>query len=338
MNQLVSTRYRIGPRWSHSIEGTSTVDTPQLVQVKQLADTYQLLDNTFRGAPDASRQQVRTDFPLFFAANNLRNRRVISHNGQVICHAGFSPLSLKLGNVTLKTAVVVLVATHPDYRRRGCAALCMKSLQQQLQDEGYDLGILWTGVPGFYEPLGWKTAAPPGRYLNPIAAGLPCLNHHLTSTPPFEIQKYSESHHFHDVMTLQRCQPVRTMRSPADFRQLLSLPRIQAWAIQRKTLDAYVVTGTAVNKYGILEYAGRADDILAGIAKLVQEQRLAPDAPLPVFGTDSKMASLLHAHQIPMTPLVSSKGRGTEMRLILDRQRVNSVVEHELFVWGLDWA
>ena len=314
------------------------MDSPQPVQVGHLADIYCLLDSTFRGTPDTSTQQVRTDFPLFFAADNLRNRRVVSHQGQIVCHAGFWPRRLKLANVTLKTAVIVLVATHPDYRRRGHAAICMKSLQHQLQDEQYDLGILWTGVPGFYEPLGWKTARPPGYYLKQIASGLPCLNHHLNNATPFEIRKYSAVDHLHAIMALQRRQPVRMLRSPADFRQLLSLPGIRAWVVQRKNVDAYLVTGTAVNKHGVLEYAGRADDILAGLAKLLREQYLDPASPLPVFGTDSKLASLVHAHQVPMTPLASSKGHGTEMRLVLNRQRVHDLIENELFVWGLDWA
>lgn len=314
------------------------MDSAQPVQVKYLTDIYGLLDSTFRGTPDTSTQQVRTDFPLFFAADNLRNRRIVSHQGQIVCHAGFWPRWLKLANATLKTAIIVLVATHPDYRRRGNAAICMKSLQHQLQAEQYDLGILWTGVPGFYEPLGWKTAVPPGRYLKEIASGLSCLNHHLNSAAPFELRKYSEVDHLHAIMALQRHQSVRMLRSPADFRQLLSLPGIRAWVVQRENVDAYVVTGTAVNKHGVLEYAGRADDILAGLARLLREQHLDPAAPLPVFGTDSKLVSLMHAHQVPMSPLASSKGHGTEMRLVLNRQRVNDRIENELFVWGLDWA
>ena len=314
------------------------MDSAQPVQVKHLADIYGLLDSTFRGTPDTSTQQVRTDFPLFFAADNLRNRRVVSHQGQIVCHAGFWPRWLKLANATLKTAIIVLVATHPDYRRKGNAAICMKSLQHQLQAEQYDLGILWTGVPGFYEPLGWKTAVPPGRYLKEIASGLSCLNHHLNSATPFELRKYSEVDHLHAIMALQRHQSVRMLRSPADFRQLLSLPGIRAWVIQRENVEAYVVTGTAVNKHGVLEYAGRADDILAGLARLLRRQHLDPAAPLPVFGTDSKLVSLMRAHQVPMVPLASSKGHGTEMRLVLNRQRVNDRIENELFVWGLDWA
>ena len=314
------------------------MDSAQPVQVKHLADIYGLLDSTFRGTPDTSTQQVRTDFPLFFAADNLRNRRIVSHQGQIVCHAGFWPRWLKLANATLKTAIIVLVATHPDYRRKGNAAICMKSLQHQLQAEQYDLGILWTGVPGFYEPLGWKTAVPPGRYLKEIASGLSCLNHHLNSATPFELRKYSEVDHLHAIMALQRHQSVRMLRSPADFRQLLSLPGIRAWVIQRENVEAYVVTGTAVNKHGVLEYAGRADDILAGLARLLRRQHLDPAAPLPVFGTDSKLVSLMRAHQVPMVPLASSKGHGTEMRLVLNRQRVNDRIENELFVWGLDWA
>ena len=116
------------------------------------------------------------------------------------------------------------------------------------------------------------------------------------------------------------------------------MPGIRAWVVQRKNVDAYVVTGTAVNKHGVLEYAGRTDDILAGLAKLLREQHLDPASPLPVFGTDSKLASLMHAHEIPMTPLASSKGHGIEMRLVLNRQRVHDLIENKLFVWGLDWA
>ena len=314
------------------------MDSPQIVKAEHVTAVYRLLDSIFRDTPDANTQQVRTDFPLFFAANNLRNRRVIIHKEQIICHAGFWPRSLKLATVTLKTAVVVLVATHPDHRRRGLAARCMQSLQQQLRTEHYDLGILWTGVPQFYEPLGWKTAVPPGSYLNRLTTSMPGLKHQMANVPPFELRAYSEAHHLRDIMTLQRRQPIRLLRSPSDFRQLLALPRIQVWVVQRKRVDAYIVVGSAVNKRGILEYGGQADDILAGIGKLVQEQHLDQSVSMPIFGAQSEIAALFEAHQIPMTSLNSSKGQGSEMRLLLNRQRANDLVENDIFVWGLDWA
>jgi aminoglycoside 2'-N-acetyltransferase I len=63
------------------------------------------------------------------------------------------------------------VATRADRRGRGLATLVMGEVGRLIQ-EGYELGALsdGTGIPGFYQRLGWETwqgptfvAGPEGR-------------------------------------------------------------------------------------------------------------------------------------------------------------------------------
>ena len=314
------------------------MDSFHSVRAEHVTAVYQLLDDIFRKQQGAQDQQVRTDFPLFFAADNLRNRRIIRCGEQTICHAGIWPRVIEIGETRLKTGVIVLVATLPAQRRRGLAARCMQSLQEQLRSERYDLGILWTGVPGFYKPLGWTIARPPGAYLHRIEDATRCLTQHMERVAPFRIEAFATANHLQGIMALQRQQSVRMLRSVSDFRHLLNLPKIEVWVVQRKTVDAYIVVGRAVNKVGILEYGGATFDILAGIGELLQSGGLDGGTPMPIFGGDPELGDHLRSHGIPLAQLESSKGPGTEMRLILNPQRLTSTLQERLFVWGLDCA
>jgi len=54
----------------------------------------------------------------------------------------------------LYTAYVEAVATYAEFRHRGFASAVMRELQGRILD--YDLAGLSTGVPYFYERLGWQ--------------------------------------------------------------------------------------------------------------------------------------------------------------------------------------
>jgi aminoglycoside 2'-N-acetyltransferase I len=55
----------------------------------------------------------------------------------------------------LRTAYVEAVATHPDYRRRGYAAMVMQRLAREIS--GYDLAALSAAIPELYLQLGWES-------------------------------------------------------------------------------------------------------------------------------------------------------------------------------------
>jgi aminoglycoside 2'-N-acetyltransferase I len=80
---------------------------------------------------------------------------------RLVAHALWLPRPLQAGaGPWLEVAYVEAVATHSDYRRRGYGTAVMRRLQQEIA--GYDLGALSTGVPGWYERLGWM------RWLGPL--------------------------------------------------------------------------------------------------------------------------------------------------------------------------
>ncbi|HVD13613.1 MAG TPA: GNAT family N-acetyltransferase [Actinomycetota bacterium] len=74
-----------------------------------------------------------------------------------VAHAAVVDRTLIAGGRPLRTGYVEGVATRPDRRRRGLAALVMREADRIIL-EGYQLGGLsdGTGVPGFYARLGWE--------------------------------------------------------------------------------------------------------------------------------------------------------------------------------------
>jgi aminoglycoside 2'-N-acetyltransferase I len=89
----------------------------------------------------------------------------------VVAHGAVVPRTLWAAGRGLRTGYVEGVATREDRRGRGLATLVMREVGRVIQ-RGYELGALsdGTGIPGFYQRLGWETwqgptwaAGPEGR-------------------------------------------------------------------------------------------------------------------------------------------------------------------------------
>jgi aminoglycoside 2'-N-acetyltransferase I len=78
-------------------------------------------------------------------------------DGEEVAHAAVVERTLVAGDRPLRTGYVEGVATRPDRRRRGLAALVLREAGRIIQQR-YQLGGLsdGSGVPGFYERLGWE--------------------------------------------------------------------------------------------------------------------------------------------------------------------------------------
>jgi aminoglycoside 2'-N-acetyltransferase I len=92
-------------------------------------------------------------------------------DGEVVAHGAVVPRTLLAGQRALRTGYVEAVATRDDRRGRGLATLVMREVGRVVQ-RGYELGALGdgSGIPGFYQRLGWETwqgptfvAAPDGQ-------------------------------------------------------------------------------------------------------------------------------------------------------------------------------
>ena len=57
-------------------------------------------------------------------------------------------------------AMIGCVWTAPDQRGRGHAAFLLRSVADELARNGTDFAVLWSGLNGFYEALGWQRADP----------------------------------------------------------------------------------------------------------------------------------------------------------------------------------
>ena len=78
--------------------------------------------------------------------------------GEVVAHGAVVPRVLVAGGRELRAGYVEGVATRGDRRGRGLATLVMAEAGKVVR-EGYELGALadGTGIPGFYQRLGWET-------------------------------------------------------------------------------------------------------------------------------------------------------------------------------------
>ena len=92
-------------------------------------------------------------------------------DGGVVAHGAVVPRVLATGGRELRTGYVEGVATRGDRRGRGLATVVMREVGRVIE-EGYELGALsdGTGIPGFYQRLGWEAwqgptfvAGPRGR-------------------------------------------------------------------------------------------------------------------------------------------------------------------------------
>lgn len=73
----------------------------------------------------------------------------------VISHASVVERDIVCAGNTLRAGYVEAVATAPAHRRRGHAAKVMERVAEVVR-ERYDVGVLSTGAPAFYEALGWE--------------------------------------------------------------------------------------------------------------------------------------------------------------------------------------
>jgi len=80
---------------------------------------------------------------------------IIEEDRDLLAHACLVFGQVRTGGMELETAFVENVATRVDRRREGLATAVMRAAQTEIMKEG-DLGVLGTGTPAFYEPLGWE--------------------------------------------------------------------------------------------------------------------------------------------------------------------------------------
>lgn len=78
---------------------------------------------------------------------------IASIDDRIVAHASVVDRVLETGDLVLRTGYVEAVATWPEHQGSGHGTRVMRAVAAFLS--GYDLGALDTGIPSFYERLGW---------------------------------------------------------------------------------------------------------------------------------------------------------------------------------------
>ena len=79
---------------------------------------------------------------------------VLDDDGAIVSHAALVERELHVGDRPIRTGFAENVVTRADRRGRGLGTAVMRAVGEHITGR-YALGALDTGVPGFYERLGW---------------------------------------------------------------------------------------------------------------------------------------------------------------------------------------
>lgn len=77
--------------------------------------------------------------------------------GEVISTTVFIPWQLVYEGVYLKTAMLEMVVTHPDYRHRGLVRAQINHFHNRVEERNFDISLI-QGVPYFYRQFGYAYA------------------------------------------------------------------------------------------------------------------------------------------------------------------------------------
>lgn len=78
-------------------------------------------------------------------------------SGQVVSTTCLIPWRLQLGGMELRAAMLEMVVTHPDYRRRGLVRHQIDHFHARAAAQGFDLTII-EGIPYYYRQFGYAYA------------------------------------------------------------------------------------------------------------------------------------------------------------------------------------
>ena len=68
---------------------------------------------------------------------------------------------MRAGGATIGAGGIGSVATHPNAQHRGIATALLEDAIGQMRREGMGVSFLFTGIPGFYERVGYRTVLQP---------------------------------------------------------------------------------------------------------------------------------------------------------------------------------
>jgi len=77
-------------------------------------------------------------------------------DGRIVSHVVILHRAVFVGNHVISVAGITAVATHPAYQRQGFGTRVIQDALRLAKNQGYDMAMLTTRVPGFFTRLGFR--------------------------------------------------------------------------------------------------------------------------------------------------------------------------------------
>jgi predicted N-acetyltransferase YhbS len=133
---------------SIAIRGARAADLPGI---------YGMLDAAFDGPVQLFIDQTEGDSTL-----RWRHIRIAEERGRVLAHVRIFARTMMLRGVPVRAGGIGSVAAHPDARGLGLPSALLMDAADVMHRTNMPIGFLFTGIPAYYERLGWRTVEQPG--------------------------------------------------------------------------------------------------------------------------------------------------------------------------------
>ena len=303
------------------------MDGPRACRESEFDEVIALINQTFRAGMD---QDIRTDYPLVFDRSKLEYMRILRVDGKAVSHVPVAPRRVIANDDAFTIGIISPTVTHPDYRKRGYATLCLRDCVRIMEEEGWPVSVLWTveATFPFYQQAGWEAVGSQGRLYT-----LGPSDRELFDVAPFDITPFepTDAVHLETISRIHDAESFHIERSRTDYQSLLSLPKINTFlAAGEEHQTAYLVFGEAVNKPGLIEGGGDQKGLESLVGHLLRE-RISKDVQVWASLTPSALGTLMEKKK-PSTgrPVEEGKGAGYQMMRVNSLEKLLRGIRHHL--------
>lgn len=305
------------------------MEGPRACRESEFEELVSLINQVFRAGTD---QDYPQDYPLVINRSRLKFMRVVKVDGKVVAHV---PLTPPREVVTLddRFTMVIINATltHPDYRRKGYATLCLRDCIGIAEAEGWPISVLWTMVPTFpfYQHSGFEAVGSQGWMYR-----LGPEDHELfEANRSFDVIEYDAGspRHLDGIIEIHDAGPYRIARSREEYQALFSLPKIRTYlAMSRQDVAAYLMFGEGMNKPGVIEGGGAVEALELLVGHVLRRRSPDKETQAVVPLTPTNLGRLLQA-KVPAgkRPMADAEGVGGQMIRINNLEKLlRGIVNH----------
>ncbi len=204
-------------------------------------------------------------FPAWYPPRHWDHHRVLEVGGRLVSHVGIIGQQVRCGEVTVDVAAISGVCTLKGYRKRGYASACLSDAIRIMEQYGYDLSILWTGIPEYYRRWGYEYAGRTVDYRAPEAVL------RRIESPELTVERYeARPGQLEELFALYETQRYRLVRTADNMARALTAIRRWAWLARRGArAEAYAVVGSPWGAPRLQIYAGPPRVAAAALAAAV---------------------------------------------------------------------